>query len=95
MPTYVFQCTACQVGFEKFLSMSKRHLPTMEACPSCGQLKVESRIGASQVCADSTRILNRPLPTGFQEVLAKIHENTPGSNLGDKLSRTPNRYKAL
>ena len=94
MPTYDFACTACKHTFEKMNSISKRNDPLMYPCPKCGALKVERRISSpSEVVPDAYRIGRVPKDTGMQEVFAKIHENTPGSNLNEKLSRNPSRFQ--
>ncbi len=43
MPTYDYQCGACQHEFEAFQSMSA---PVMRKCPECGELKLKRLIGA-------------------------------------------------
>lgn len=95
MPTYDFKCAACQHIFEKRSSISDRHLATLAPCPKCSQGPVERvMIAPSEVVPDGTRIGHgKKIDDGFREVLAKIHERTPGSNLGDMLSRTPNRHR--
>ncbi|MHB8973920.1 MAG: FmdB family zinc ribbon protein [Pirellulaceae bacterium] len=43
MPTYDYQCGACQHEFEAFHAMSA---PVMRKCPECGALKLKRLIGA-------------------------------------------------
>ena len=43
MPTYDYQCQACDHAFEKFHSISA---PSVRKCPECGLLKVKRQIGA-------------------------------------------------
>lgn len=43
MPTYEYQCDACQKRFEKFQPMSAAPI---KKCPSCGKSKVRRLIGA-------------------------------------------------
>ena len=43
MPTYDFQCNACDHKFELFQLMSARPI---KKCPECGKLKVKRLIGA-------------------------------------------------
>ncbi len=43
MPTYEYQCQACQHEFEKFQPMSAAPI---KKCPSCGKSKVRRLIGA-------------------------------------------------
>lgn len=46
MPVYNYSCTDCGHSFEKHLSISNRDQPTTEACPGCGQNKVQKVITA-------------------------------------------------
>ena len=43
MPTYDYQCDACDHSFEKFQSITAR---TIRLCPECGKRKVRRLIGA-------------------------------------------------
>jgi putative FmdB family regulatory protein len=43
MPTYDYQCTACDHQFEEFQSISA---PVKRKCPACGELKLKRLIGA-------------------------------------------------
>ncbi len=43
MPTYDYQCQACDHSFEKFHSMTAA---SVRKCPECGLLKVKRQIGA-------------------------------------------------
>ncbi len=43
MPTYDYQCTACDHQFEEFQSISA---PVKRKCPQCGELKLKRLIGA-------------------------------------------------
>ncbi len=42
MPTYDYQCTACDHEFEHFQSISS---PVMRKCPECGKSKLKRLIG--------------------------------------------------
>lgn len=42
MPTYEYQCEACEHAFEIFQSMTE---PKKRKCPSCGKNKLERLIG--------------------------------------------------
>jgi putative FmdB family regulatory protein len=42
MPTYEYQCTACDHAFEQFQSMKDK---TLKKCPKCGKQKLERLIG--------------------------------------------------
>ncbi len=42
MPTYDYECDACNHTFELFQSITARHI---RKCPECGKLKVKRLIG--------------------------------------------------
>jgi putative FmdB family regulatory protein len=42
MPTYEYQCDACEHGFEEFQSMSE---PPLTKCPKCGKKKLRRLFG--------------------------------------------------
>lgn len=94
MPNYDYKCD-CGHTFERRSLISERKIPLSEPCPECKKSGyIEQLLTGFQVVADGTRIgLGKKTDDGFKEVLAKIHERTPGSNLGDMLSRTPNKYQ--
>ena len=47
MPTYDYQCKACEHVFTKFCKISERDEPTKNPCPECGaEDKVSQSIGA-------------------------------------------------
>ncbi len=43
MPTYDYECDACNHAFELFQSITAAHI---RKCPECGKLKVKRLIGA-------------------------------------------------
>ncbi len=43
MPTYDYECDACNHAFELFQSITAGHI---KKCPECGKLKVRRLIGA-------------------------------------------------
>lgn len=92
MPTYEYKCTSCGHLFDKFCSIANRTKAVENPCEKCHNHSIEQLVGGAEVVPDSIRLGRKPVDEGWNEVLAKIHEGTPGSNLGDKLSRTPNRW---
>ncbi len=42
MPTYDYECNACEHTFELFQSITDKHI---RKCPECGKLKVKRLIG--------------------------------------------------
>jgi putative FmdB family regulatory protein len=43
MPTYDYECDACNHAFELFQSITDKHI---RKCPECGKLKIRRLIGA-------------------------------------------------
>ncbi len=43
MPTYDYECGACNHAFELFQSITAKHI---KKCPECGKLKAKRLIGA-------------------------------------------------
>jgi putative FmdB family regulatory protein len=43
MPTYEYQCDACEHNFDEFQSMSE---PPLKKCPKCGKRKLRRVFGA-------------------------------------------------
>ena len=80
MPTYTFLNIETQEKFDIFLSMNQLDEYKKE------NPNLESVIGAPAI-GDSVRLGVRTIDNGFREVLSKIHNSQPKSNLADKLSR--------
>lgn len=81
MPLYDYQCGDCSHTFERTLKISDMKIPESEACPSCGDVKVQKRTFTAPGLGDPVR-LGLVKPGGdFKEVLAKIHERNYKSNL--------------
>jgi hypothetical protein len=79
MPTYVFRNKETGEQFEKIMKMSELD-PFRESNP-----QLETVIQAVAF-GDPTKLSStRKFDTGFKEVLQRIHEKTPGSQL-EKLS---------
>lgn len=91
MPGYDYKCGTCGNVITRRSSIADRKIPEQTPCEKCGG-HLEQQIGGCGVVPDAIRLGRKPVDEGFNEVLAKIHEQTPGSNLGDKLSRTPRRW---
>ena len=83
MPVYEYICNACSETFEKILMISNRKSPEKEPCPKCGEIKVSQGHLTAPTLGDPVRLgLIKP-DNGFKEVLQRIHEKTPGSELRD------------
>lgn len=75
MPTYSFKDRDTGLEFEKFMSISARE-KFLKDNPH-----VEPVINGAPMVADPVRVGVRKSDSGFKEVLQKIHERTPGSDL--------------
>jgi hypothetical protein len=81
MPTYVFRNKETGEQFEKIMKMSELD-PFREANP-----QLETVIQAVAF-GDPTKLsTTRKFDTGFKEVLQRIHEKTPGSQLNQLSSQ--------
>ena len=86
MPLYDYNCKICDHTFTLKRMIADRLLPEGDPCPSCGTTSLQLKIGTPGV-GDSVRLGIRTVDNGFREVLSKIHESQPKSNLNNKLSR--------
>lgn len=75
MPTYSFKDRGTGLEFEKFMSISAREQYLKD------NPHVEPVINGAPMVADPVRVGVRKRDSGFKEVLQKIHERTPGSDL--------------
>jgi hypothetical protein len=81
MPTYVFRNKETGEQFEKIMKMSELD-PFRDANP-----QLETVIQAVAF-GDPTKLSStRKFDTGFKEVLQRIHEKTPGSQLEQSSSQ--------
>jgi putative FmdB family regulatory protein len=79
MPFYAFKCPHCECRFERLLKIADRDIN--QECPECANdsiRQVEAPMMMDPVRAGVTKV-----PSGFKEVLQKIHEKTPGSRLNE------------
>jgi len=84
MPTYDFKCKKCDHVFEVICSVSSRD---QQSCPECSSEEYQPHFTKGADLGDSVRLGVRTIDDGFREVLSKIGESQPKSNLKDKLSR--------
>lgn len=78
MPIYDYKCPACDHVFEKTVKMANYLEP--QDCPECNTKSERTVVGAPGL-GDPMRLgLQRP-PEAFKDVLRRIHERTPGSQL--------------
>lgn len=81
MPTYTFLDKNTGEYFEKILRISEREKFLID------NPHVETAFLEAPNIGDPVRLGVRTVDSGFKEVLSKIHNSTPKSNLADKLSR--------
>ena len=81
MPTYEYLCEECQYYFTKFCSISSMNDAESEECPNCNKIRIKKVMLSPPALGDSVRLGIRRPDDGFREVLQKIHESTPHSNV--------------
>lgn len=81
MPTYTFLDNSTGEYFEKVLRISERD-KFLEDNPN-----IEPAFLDPPMLGDPVRLGVKTIDNGFREVLSKIHNSQPKSNLADKLSR--------
>jgi len=80
MPTYEYQCRACQHAFEDIQKIADRDTPCSEPCPQCRRRKVVRGISVPVMGADAnvgpgadfkelTRKMGAGLPKKYRENL--------------------------
>lgn len=91
MPTYDFKCRNCDYDIELFLKMADYEKPTLEPCPSCGQIKVEQVLGPNALI-DSVQLgIRKPDRTFQREVLGRMQKNIPQNKIGKGRFTIPGR----
>lgn len=75
MPTYNFRDSNTGEEFEKFMSISAREEFLKE------NPQIETMVSGAPMLLDPVRAGVRKVDSGFKEVLQKIHERAPGSDL--------------
>lgn len=84
MPTYDYQCKACEHVFTKFCKISEHDEPTKNPCPECGaEDKVSQSIGAPSFNYNETGGSLRKAGDGWKEVLSKVKEGCTINNIRD------------
>lgn len=80
MPTYIFRDKDTGERFERTMRISQLD-DFRDENPN-----LETIIQAPMIC-DPVRVGARKMDTGFKEVIQKIHERTPGSELNTSSSQ--------
>lgn len=87
MPTYEYHCKACDHKFSLMVRIPLMDAAISEPCPSCNESKVERLFPSSApTIGDAVRLGIRRPDEGFKDVLRKIHDSNPGSNIKDTSS---------
>lgn len=81
MPAYDYKCKECGHCFEENHLIKDRDKPTKKPCPECGKENCVSQTFGAAAIVDPVSIGRRKPDSGFREVLHKIHEGMPKSNL--------------
>lgn len=84
MPNYEYNCKKCGHLFDRMTRISAMDEATKEPCPSCHESAVERMFPSSAPSiGDAVRLGIRRPDEGFKDVLRKIHDSNPGSNIKD------------
>jgi putative FmdB family regulatory protein len=87
MAIYDFTCTNCEHTLELTKKISDRDSTELDVCPACLEVGTLKRGLSSPLVGYSTTTPGGygKIPSGFKDVLNKIHSRAPGSRL-DKSS---------
>ena len=83
MPIYDYKCPACDHVFEKTVKMA--NYLELQDCPECNTKSERTVVGAPGL-GDPMRLGLQKPSDGFKDVLRRIHERTPGSQLKNNSS---------
>jgi hypothetical protein len=85
MPFYDYKCE-CGHEWQEFKKIANMLDPISLPCPSCNECgKVTKPFSGIPGFGDPTRLGLKKPDSGFKDLMQRIHERTPGSNL-DKSS---------
>ncbi len=89
MPTYDYQCTACDHLFEHFQSISS---PVMRKCPECGKPKLKRLIGAgAAVVFKGSGFYQTDYRSDSYKKRAAEDTKTPSDSSADSKSKTKSK----
>jgi len=84
MPTYEYHCKKCDHRFNLMVRIPLMDAATTEPCPSCNEYQVERNFPSiAPTIGDAVRLGIRRPDEGFKDVLRKIHNANPQSNIKD------------
>jgi putative FmdB family regulatory protein len=73
MPTYEYQCKACEHIFEEFLPLKDRKNPEKSPCPECGEKQVKHEIiSLPGTAVDTAHRIDGKATGGFRDVMQRI-----------------------
>lgn len=84
MPIYDFTCSVCDSTTELNKKIAQRDETSNEACTHCQSVGTLERGVSSALVGYSTTTTSSSygkIPSGFKDVLNRIHERSPGSRL--------------
>ena len=77
MPTYDYQCNACEYIFDEFNTITARDEPCAAPCPKCAKCDVRrGYINAPSGAVDTTMSAETQAP-GFNEVMERMKKIVP------------------
>ena len=79
MPTYDKKCNDCNELFEVVCRIADKD--TAKECPFCGSMDSVYMLSAPTLSRHSERLMTHKKDAGFGEVLDKIKERNPRTNL--------------
>lgn len=83
MPTYVAKCNECGAEKDFLAKVDDRDRMNGEKCPNC-ESGILNRIITAVNFGDPVKMGFQKPDQGMKEVLQRIHEKTPGSNLKEQ-----------
>jgi putative FmdB family regulatory protein len=91
MPTYDYQCTACDHEFEVFQPISA---PVKRKCPECGELRLKRLIGAgAAVMFKGSGFYQTDYRSESYKKRAAEETSTPSETKTDKAADSPSKPK--
>ena len=79
MPTYDKKCNECDELFEVRCRIAEKDEP--KECPHCGSMDSVYMLSTPVLSRHSERLMTHKKDSGFGEVLSKISERNPRTNL--------------
>jgi putative FmdB family regulatory protein len=82
MPMYDFSCSTCEHVFELNRKISERDETVELTCPECSTTGSITRMVSAPMVGYSISVnggYGSKVPSGFKDVLNRIHQRAPGS----------------